>query len=189
MVSTFARIQADAISGQQLDLHASRNIERTYSLKTGSYTVRGFFVLGALMAGGSSELVAALDRFSAPVGIAFQLCDDILSAFGDPAQTGKPFGNDIRSGKRTLLVDHALEIAKGKDLAALRQAHGNSRATLKQLERAVAALERSGARNRVQNRIAELLQDALPALKPRAVSTVGRELLEAAAHALTHRTR
>lgn len=187
IVSTFARIQADAIMGQQLDVHAHENIERTYALKTGSYTVRGPLVLGALLAGGSSKLVLELERFATPVGIAFQLRDDLLSAFGDPARTGKPFGNDIRTGKRTLVVEYACQMAIAKDRADLRRILGNERATKRELERAMAILERSGARSRVEQRIEELLDTGLSALDGHAASPVGRELLVDAARALAHR--
>jgi geranylgeranyl diphosphate synthase type I len=188
LFTTFAQMQVDAIAGQQLDLLATEDVEKTYTLKTGSYTVRGPLLLGAILGGGSARACAALERFALPTGVAFQLRDDVLSAFGDPTSTGKPRGTDIRSGKRTLLVSFALEMAKRSDREALRAAWGNRRATARQIERAVTVIERSGARQRVEQRVDELLETALGALDDsRSLSTPGKELLRGAAHALARR--
>jgi geranylgeranyl diphosphate synthase, type I len=53
---------------------------------------------------GNGSLAAAYTAYGLPLGIAFQLRDDILGVFGDPAQTGKPAGDDVREGKRTVLL-------------------------------------------------------------------------------------
>jgi geranylgeranyl diphosphate synthase, type I len=154
VLTAFAQMQSDAVAGQQLDVVARKaDIEKTYALKTSSYTVAGPLRMGALLAGGTMEFVAELERFALPVGIAFQLRDDILSAFGDPQTTGKPFANDIRSGKRTLLMRLALEGASRGDQKILKRAWGNPAATKKELADAVSALERSGARKAVEERI------------------------------------
>ena len=103
----FARIQREVIAGQLLDMRgeaSDAHVESMHDLKTGSYTVRGPLALGAILAGASAEQRAALDRFAAPRGVAFQLRDDLLGTFGDPKATGKPAGNDLRRGKRTALV-------------------------------------------------------------------------------------
>ena len=68
--------------------------------------------IGALAAGSDEAQVAALSRYGLCVGRAFQLRDDLLGVFGDPAVTGKPSGDDLREGKRTVLVAAALERLK-----------------------------------------------------------------------------
>src|SRR5262249_23537715 len=79
----FARIQEDVVLGQTLDLlDPSCDVETKHDLKTGSYTVRGPLALGAALAGASDERRAALERFGAPLGVAFQLRDDLLGVFG-----------------------------------------------------------------------------------------------------------
>jgi geranylgeranyl diphosphate synthase type I len=154
VLNAFAQMQSDAVAGQQLDVVARKaDIEKTYALKTSSYTVAGPLRMGALLAGGSMEFIGELERFALPVGIAFQLRDDILSAFGDPKATGKPFANDIRSGKRTLLMQLALAKAHPRDRKILKRAWGNPAASKKELADAVSALERSGARKAVEERI------------------------------------
>ncbi len=184
----FAEMQRDAVAGQQLDIIGrTGDIERTYRLKTASYTVKGPLTLGALLSGGSPSLLTALDRFSVPAGVAFQLRDDLIGVFGDPALTGKPRGGDLKAGKHTLLLENALGRARGKDLAALRQVLGNRRASEKQVERAIGVIESSGAREAVEARIAELTTEASAALESKALSDEGRLLLRGAVEALTLR--
>jgi geranylgeranyl diphosphate synthase type I len=68
--------------------------------------------LGALLGGGSSEVVTAMSRMGRDLGVAFQAVDDLLGIWGDPAVTGKPVFNDIRQRKKTLPVVSALASEK-----------------------------------------------------------------------------
>jgi geranylgeranyl diphosphate synthase type I len=176
-----------AVLGQGLDVVGTAyDPEVAYALKTGSYTVRGPLRLGALLGGADARTLRALDRFSAPVGIAFQLADDLLSAFGSSAVTGKALGNDLRAGKRTSLLLTGLRRARGGELRALKSVVGKLKASDAEVARALGVLESSGARAAVERRIEELLKTGLAALSP-GVSRSGRELLEGAALALTSR--
>ncbi len=188
VLTCFAQMQLDAVVGQELDLIGNaRDVEATYELKTGSYTVRGPLRLGALLAGGSPRLLTALDRFALPVGIAYQLRDDLIGAFGEPEQTGKPRGNDLRAGKQTVLLLSALKRARGRDHRILKKVTGDLKASDRDVERALGVLEHSGARAAVERRIEELLSTALLALRAGRLSTEGVTLLEGAARALTMR--
>ena len=71
----------------------------------------------ALAAAADGPIAAALTGYGIPLGIAVQLRDDVLGVFGDPAQTGKPAGDDLREGKRTVLV----AIARDRATAAQRE--------------------------------------------------------------------
>lgn len=186
--SAFARMQMDAVTGQQLDvIGRGSNIEKTYVLKTGSYTVAGPLRLGALLAGGRPDLVASLERFALPAGVAFQLRDDLLSAFGDPKETGKPFANDIRNGKHTVLVERAFELSRGADRELLKRTWQNPRATERDLQRAVAVLERCGAKKAVEQRIEVLSTEARRMLEKARIPEPRRELLFDAVEILTAR--
>jgi geranylgeranyl diphosphate synthase type I len=187
LFKVFAEMQEHAIIGQQLDVAATTSDpEAAYALKTGSYTVRGPLVFGAVLAGAKPSTLKALEAYSAPVGIAFQLADDLLSAFGNPGATGKALGNDLRAGKRTPLVLEALKRARGRDKTVLAKAFGNARAKEAEILRALEVLERTGARKKTEARIEELLEEAHGALE-KGVTRRGRELLEGAALALTAR--
>jgi geranylgeranyl diphosphate synthase type I len=187
VLSAFAQMQSDAIAGQQLDVLGGADIEKTYELKTGSYTVAGPLRMGALLAGGSEHLIAGLERIALPAGVAFQLRDDLLSAFGTQEETGKPFANDIRSGKRTLLVECARGLSNPKERQALESAFGNAKASPAELVRAVQVLEDCGARAVVEARVAELRQRALDSVPALRLSETRSRLLTGAIEALTDR--
>jgi geranylgeranyl diphosphate synthase, type I len=185
--SAFADMQLGAVAGQQLDMVGQgKDVELGYALKTGSYTVEGPLRLGALLAGGKAETLAALSRYARPAGVAFQLRDDLLSLFGDPAQTGKPLASDLMSGKRTLLLRLALRRGKPKELAVIRKVLENPRAKEAALRAALAAVEATGAPELVERRINQLAEQALAELG-RGVSRTGRALLSDATQALCAR--
>jgi geranylgeranyl diphosphate synthase type I len=99
---------------------------RVVTYKTAKYTIERPLHLGAAlagpgagMAGAGADLVRGYTGYGVPLGIAFQLRDDILGVFGDPAETGKPAGDDIREGKRTVLAALARERATPQQTAAL----------------------------------------------------------------------
>ncbi|MFO7180416.1 MAG: polyprenyl synthetase family protein [Pseudomonadota bacterium] len=187
VMQTFARMQLDAVLGQQLDLAANTaNVETVYALKTGSYTVKGPLELGARLAGARPETLLALDRFARPLGIAFQLRDDLLGAFGEPERTGKPLGSDLTAGKRTVLLVEALRRARGESRRAVLTVLGNRRAKERDVRRALAVLEECGARARVEARIETLAGEARRALA-RSITREGARLLEGAVDALTAR--
>jgi len=189
VLECFARMQVDAILGQGLDVAGvDYDPEVAYALKTGSYTVRGPLRFGALLAGAPASTLRALDRFATPVGIAFQLADDLLSAFGESSVTGKKLGNDLCAGKRTPLLLLGLERSKGADLRALKAVVGNAKASDSAVRRALSVLETSGARNAIEARIETLVAKGIGGLG-NGIQGVGRELLEGAAIALSSRTR
>jgi geranylgeranyl diphosphate synthase type I len=161
VLSTFLRVHEDVVLGQQIDiLGDSKDVEAMHALKTGSYTLRGPLVLGATMAGGSLELRSFLERFAEPLGVAFQLRDDLLGTFGDPAETGKPVGKDIVVGKRTALIAEAEKLANEDERRAIADALGRSDASEALVSAATAALVSSGARRAVEERQTALCASA-----------------------------
>ncbi|MDF3071370.1 MAG: Geranylgeranyl diphosphate synthase [Polyangiaceae bacterium] len=186
--SAFAEMQLGAVAGQQLDMVGKgKDVELGYALKTGSYTVEGPLRLGALLAGGKPATLAALSRYARPAGVAFQLRDDLLSLFGDPAQTGKPLASDLVSGKRTLLLRLVLRRGKPKELTVIRRVLENPRAKEPALRAALEAVQATGAPELVEQRIQELSEQALAELARGAVSPMGRALLTDATQALCSR--
>jgi geranylgeranyl diphosphate synthase type I len=187
-----ARVQDQVVAGQIRDVRSgagdAREVELTHALKTASYTVRGPVVMGGLLAGASDAHVAALAAYGEPLGVAFQLRDDVLGTFGDERATGKPSGGDLRRGKRTALVVEA-----GRDeraaAAIARVAGQGAGATAADVADAVAAIEASGARGRVEARIAELVRAARAALERAPLTPAGKAPLLDAVTALTARER
>ena len=102
-------------AGGSADPEQAARIER---YKSGKYTVERPLHLGAALAGRLDELAAPLSAVGLPLGEAFQLRDDLLGVFGDPAVTGKPVGDDLREGKLTPLVAAAAARADAGSSAA-----------------------------------------------------------------------
>jgi geranylgeranyl diphosphate synthase type I len=183
----FARMHREVVLGQILDTTpgATAAVETIYDLKAGSYTVRGPLLLGAALAGGAGPAREALEAFAAPVGIAFQLRDELLGAFGDPAVTGKPAGGDLRRGKRTALVQDL-----GRSAAAapvLARVLGVAEADDADVAEVTRLLVASGGRARVEARIAELAEQARAALASAPLERESARLLLDAASMLTDR--
>lgn len=117
----YATMRREVTIGQFLDVaeesayvsepdhrHAERAL-RVASLKSARYSIQQPLAVGAALAGADHAQLAALAAFGHPVGMAFQLRDDVLGVFGDEAATGKPSGDDLREGKRTVLIAYARE--------------------------------------------------------------------------------
>jgi geranylgeranyl diphosphate synthase type I len=179
------RVHEDVIVGQQIDMMGrAEDVEAMHALKTGSYTVRGPLALGATLAGAPAETLAALDRFAAPLGVAFQLRDDLLGTFGAESETGKPVGNDLRAGKRTAILAEA-EAKLGRDgKDALARAFGKADATEADVLAASQALEACGARASVTDRLARLCREAAELAEALPLRAPAPELLAGAARAL-----
>jgi geranylgeranyl diphosphate synthase type I len=108
--------------------------------------------------------VDRLRRFGADIGVAFQLRDDLLGVFGDTSVTGKPAGDDLREGKRTLLVALGMQQAGDAGADVLRDVLGRADLTAAEIERARAVLVDSGAVDAVERKIETLTSDAMRAL-------------------------
>lgn len=178
-------LHQDVVVGQQLDvLGRAEDIEAMHALKTGSYTVRGPLLLGATLAGAPATTVRALERFAAPLGIAFQLRDDLLGAFGTTAETGKPLGGDLRTGKRTAVLAEAEPRLDARGRRAIARVHGKAEASDEAVAAATMALEASGARQAVTDRLTALCARSAGAAARLPLSPRAREVLRGAALAL-----
>ena len=184
----FARIQEEVVTGQLAEMSSAASVEVIHALKTASYTVTGPLALGAHLAGASDARVAQLARYGRPLGIAFQLRDDLLGAFGDTSATGKPVGNDIRQGKRTALIVEMRGYAATEGL--LGRVLGRHDASDAEVAEVVKAMETSGAKARVEARVAELLAEARAALEAMGLreGSRGKQWLAGAVRALGERS-
>jgi geranylgeranyl diphosphate synthase, type I len=121
----WADIRTEVLGGQYLDIVAeSSGVDSIASAmtvntyKTASYTVSRPLQMGVAAAADRPDVLVAFHELGTNLGVAFQLRDDVLGVFGDPAVTGKPSGDDLRSGKRTVLLAEAVERAEQSDPAA-----------------------------------------------------------------------
>jgi geranylgeranyl diphosphate synthase type I len=184
-IRVLCKIHNDVVIGQHLDmLGRAKDVELLHALKTGSYTVRGPLLIGGTLAGAPAETLEALERFSAPVGVAFQLRDDLLGTFGSEAETGKPVGNDLRAGKRTAVVAVAEGRLDDAGRQALARVLGHNDAPDEAVAEATAALAACGARRAVEERLAALCDEAEGLTARLPVTAQAREILAGAAGAL-----
>lgn len=112
----FSTMRTEVTAGQYLDIldenawnthpesTALARAHRVIVYKSAKYSVEAPLVIGASLGGGTPEQISALRSFGLPLGVAYQLRDDMLGVFGDPDVTGKPAGDDLREGKRTVLI-------------------------------------------------------------------------------------
>ena len=129
----FTMLRIEVMAGQYLDLCLDggppadpETACRIALLKSGRYTVTRPLQLGLAIADDvGPDLQRALVAYGDAIGVAFQMRDDILGLFGDPARTGKGCLDDIRAGKRTLLISRALALSTPRERAALDRALGD----------------------------------------------------------------
>lgn len=145
------------------------------------------------MASADDALVAGYRRFGADLGVAFQLRDDLLGVFGDPDVTGKPAGDDLREGKRTLLVALALQEADRRDASAaaatINGALGGDDLDERRIADVRAAFDELGAVAAVEQRIEALTASGLAALATAPVAEPAATRLAELAVSVTRRVR
>jgi isopentenyl-diphosphate delta-isomerase type 1 len=159
--SVFTTLRSEVIAGQYLDLRlggehdAGEQWARQVALlKSARYTVTRPLLLGAALAPTvRPEVEAALAAFGDSVGIAFQMRDDVLGLFGDPASTGKSCLDDLREGKRTVLVLRALRLADAAGRALLTSSLGDPELSVERAHDCCAIVAESGALASVEARI------------------------------------
>jgi geranylgeranyl diphosphate synthase type I len=131
---------------------------------------------------------AAYSGYGLPLGEAFQLRDDVLGIFGDPAVTGKPAGDDLREGKRTYLVAATLEAVGPATADEVERRLGDPDLDACGIETLRRVITDSGALARTEQRIADLTATALDALTTVKIEKEAAEVLRALATAATTRT-
>jgi geranylgeranyl diphosphate synthase type I len=155
--------------------------------KSAGYTVQRPLQLGAAIAGADGRIAEAYTAIALPLGEAFQLRDDVLGVFGDPAVTGKSADDDLREGKRTLLVTLAEQAADDAGRRLLAASLGNPAAGPEQFDALRGLLEATGALGRVEERIAERTAIARAAIAAAPIAADARAALDALAVAATSR--
>ncbi|HWB66921.1 MAG TPA: polyprenyl synthetase family protein [Mycobacteriales bacterium] len=161
---------------------------RVARYKTATYTVERPLHLGAAIGDATPEQTAGFSGFGLPLGEAFQLRDDMLGVFGDPAVTGKPAGDDLREGKRTVLVALAEEAATPAQRAVLEHGLGNPSLTDVDVAELRGLITDTGAADHVELMIRSRLADAFAVLDGLDLAPEGRAALVDLASAATDRS-
>lgn len=196
----FMRMRTEVTAGQYLDILEERawvvqsdadqrtRAERVIVYKAAKYSVESPLVIGGAIAGASSAQVAALRGFGLPLGIAFQLRDDLLGVYGDPEVTGKPSGDDLREGKRTLLVAIARERLAAGPRHLLDELLGDADLDAEQVRMLQRTISDCGAVDEIERLIAEHVARATAVLADAPISRDARAELGSLAKAVSRRT-
>ncbi|MDR7275517.1 polyprenyl synthetase family protein [Catenuloplanes atrovinosus] len=187
-------MRVEAVAGQYLDIDGTPelgDLDRAWRVvrhKTASYTVARPLQIGAALAGAREPLLRFCAAFGRPVGEAFQLRDDLLGAFGDPAATGKSSVDDFRGGKRTVLVALAWRQAGPAERRVLRAHYGRADLDAAGAAELRAAIRATGADTMTQDLIDRRIGHALDLLAAAPVPEPARPVLAALAGTATART-
>lgn len=172
----FNRMRTEVTVGQYLDIleerswlghpdseHAAR-AHRVIVYKSAKYSVQAPLVIGAALGGGSIAQIAALRDFGLPLGIAYQLRDDLLGIYGDPSVTGKPAGDDLREGKRTMIIALARASLPSGATRLLDELLGDPDLRPDQIRMLQSTIRDSGAIEKIERMIAHNVDKARAAL-------------------------
>lgn len=192
---TLHAMRSEIVLGQYLDLRAtgdaSPDVSRALRIgryKTAKYTVERPLHLGAIVAGADQNLLDQLSAYALPLGEAFQLRDDLLGVFGDPAVTGKSALEDLRDGKATVLTALALQTATPQQRRALTDWLGKPHLTEEQAAVARRIIAATGAPAQAEEMIATRYRTAMDALDDARLPCAARRALRDIAEAATRRT-
>jgi geranylgeranyl diphosphate synthase type I len=188
MVGQYLDVQGEvAGAGQDREGAVQRALD-VIRYKSAKYSVEHPVVLGAALAGAPEPELARCAAFALPLGEAFQLRDDVLGVFGDPATTGKPAGDDLREGKRTVLVGYVRRQGDEQQRAELEAALGRPDLTESDVERLRSIIRDCGALHATEELIDVLSAQAFGALDRLGADPVPMAALRALATAAVRRT-
>jgi geranylgeranyl diphosphate synthase type I len=193
-MGVFDLCRSEVIAGQFLDVsvqaRGAADVDTAMTVlryKSAKYSIERPLHIGAALAGAGDAQLAALSAYGLPLGEAFQLRDDLLGVFGDAEATGKPAGDDLVEGKRTVLVALALDAAPPAQAALLDRSLGTALDD-RLLTELRDIIDASGAHAQVESVIDQLVERAHAALARAGVDEVARAVLGELAAAATDRT-
>lgn len=196
----FNRMRLDVTAGQYLDIFEEigwsgrpdseqlERAERVIVYKSAKYSIESPLLIGASLAGASVGQLEALRAFGLPLGIAYQLRDDLLGVFGDADVTGKPSGDDLREGKRTVLIALTRQAIPSGARAALDELLGDPELTPEQIRTMQLTIRESGAVDTVERMIAQNVARAIEALDAAPLGAAAKGQLRDLAVAVTRRS-
>lgn len=197
----FSRMRVEIMAGQYLDVleenagpqrdaaEAVVRANRVMLYKTAKYSIEAPLLIGAAFAGAGENSKKAIESFAIPLGLAFQLRDDVLGVFGDPKVTGKPAGDDLREGKRTVLIGLTREILTGSvrnifdEMLAARDLNSDQISFLQQ------TIIGAGALKKTETMIEELGNQALERLQAIELETGAKSALIELANQVMNRDK
>ena len=191
-------MRVELMAGQFLDIreagekkHSVAKSLQIARFKSGKYTIERPLHFGATIAkpeyAGGGEFLTQLSRYGIPLGEAFQMRDDILGVFGNPEETGKPAGDDLREGKRTALIALAIEKSDGAGNEKLSRLLGSPDLQQSDIDELRGIIQSSGAVAEIEALIERLFQESQKALETEVIAESARTFLAALANSAVKR--
>lgn len=159
IVATVAIGEAQDVIIEYKGKASEKEVMDVYRNKTAKYTIEGPLHLGAILGGADKIILDKITKFSVPIGIAFQIQDDILGIFGSEKKIGKPVGSDIREGKQTILVIKALENSNKDQKAKLKFLLGKDDLTIAEIQEFRKIIVDTGSLEYSKNLVYSLIQE------------------------------
>ncbi|WP_336649331.1 polyprenyl synthetase family protein [Kocuria rosea] len=188
MAGQYLDVQGEVAGGGQDRDGAVQRALDVIRYKSAKYSVEHPVVLGAALAGAPEPVLERCSAFALPLGEAFQLRDDVLGVFGDPAATGKPAGDDLREGKRTVLVGYVRTLGSEAQIARLEDALGRPELTEEDVEELRSLITACGALGSTEELIERLSGEAFTALDRLGADAVPMAALRGLATAAVRRS-
>jgi len=195
----FGRMRTEVTAGQYLDIleesawasfpesSALSRAHRVIVYKSAKYSIEAPLAIGAALGGADLRQLSALRAFGLPLGVAYQLRDDLLGVFGDPAVTGKPAGDDLREGKRTVLIALARTRLPAPVRNLMDELLGDPELDAQQIDMLRTALRDCGAVDEMERIIDHNVQLARTAIRDAPIAASARNQLLQLADTVTRR--
>ncbi|NBU22508.1 MAG: polyprenyl synthetase family protein [Actinobacteria bacterium] len=197
----FGKMRFEVMAGQYLDVleenaaptrdrsEAVERANRVMLYKTAKYSLEAPLLIGSALSGATEAQRAGLSKFGIPLGLAFQLRDDVLGVFGDPEVTGKPAGDDLREGKRTVLTGLTLESVPASVGKLFEELLTSGELDPEQIEFMRNLIVESGALQKTEQLISEYSTRAIEALAGLEIDDDARVALAHLANAVINRSK
>lgn len=179
-------MRIEIMAGQYLDVleqtMSNTSVERALKIarfKSGKYTIERPLHFGAALATPKKlpEILNIYSEYGLPLGEAFQMRDDLLGVFGDPSETGKPAGDDLREGKRTALIAYAYDRSEDSSRKLLDSLLGKPDLNQSEIDSLRAVITDCGAKIHVEDLIEKLAETALDAIEREEITSTAQKML------------
>lgn len=178
------QIISNTITGEAMDVVLAERFNaekdeviKMQGYKTAKYTIEGPLHLGAILAGADEDFLETISDFAIPLGIAFQIQDDVIGVFGDEKKIGKPVGADIKEGKKTLLAIKAFEGANQEQLKTLSELFGNENINLNEINAVREIITKTGSLEYSLKKEKELIEFSKARLEEMKISEKSKKCL------------
>ncbi|MFC1756499.1 polyprenyl synthetase family protein [Patescibacteria group bacterium] len=193
-LSRLQEIVSMTVIGQSKDVYleyrgkaTEKDILTMYEYKTAKYTIEGPLHLGASLGGANEKILQNMSRYAIPIGVAFQIQDDILGIFGSERKMGKAIGSDIREGKQTILVAKALDLASKKQKEKMVRIFGKENLSGNDIKDFQEIIRETGSLDYARNLSLKLINDGKKGAEKMKMSKESKAFLVGIADYMIHR--